>query len=254
MRYELDDVCVRYGAQLALDRVSLRIAQGESVGVIGPSGAGKTTLLNLLVGAVRPQAGRLRVLGRDLEQLGSRGLRELRADTGTVHQDLRLVPTQRVLSNVLCGRLGRWPLLRSLRELLWPRRLEVERVYALLERVGIPEKLFERVEDLSGGQQRRVAIARALYQEPEALLADEPLSGVDPARAGDLLQLLRAIALDRGLTFCASLHDVALAREFFPRLVGLRGGRVLFDGPSAQVSDADLAQLYALEPGDSPPC
>ena len=246
-RYELEGVEVRFGGQPALDSVSLRIEAGECVGVIGPSGAGKTTLLQLLIGARRPDRGRVRVGGRDLGALGRAELRALRAATGTVHQDHRLVPTQRVLSNVLCGRLGRWSLARALRELLWPRRREVERVYALLERVGISEKLFERVETLSGGQQQRVALARALFQEPEVLLADEPLSGIDPARARDTLGLLRGIARDEGLTLCATLHDVALAREFFPRLVGLREGRVLFDAPASSLADADFARLYELD-------
>jgi phosphonate transport system ATP-binding protein len=153
-----------------------------------------------------------------------------------------------VLTNVLAGRLGEWSVARALREMLWPRRCEQERVHAILERVGISEKLFERVDALSGGQQQRVAIGRALYQDPDVLLADEPISGVDPARARDTLGLLVGVAREAGLTLCASVHNVELAREFLPRLVGLRGGRVLFDGPTDALSDADFAELYALAP------
>ncbi len=246
-RFLVEEVSVCFRAHRALDAVSLRVAPGECVGIIGPSGAGKTTLLRLLVGAVRPAAGTVRVDGRDLSELSLGELRELRAATGFVHQDHRLVPTQRVLTNVLSGRLGRWSLPRAVRELLWPRRCEQERVYEILARVGISEKIFERVDSLSGGQQQRVAIARALYQAPQALLADEPLSGVDPARARDTMQLLCGIARDERLTFCASLHNVELAREFFPRLVGMRGGRVLFDRPTAELAEADLTELYRLE-------
>ena len=248
LRFQLDGVSVRYRARSALDRVSLRVESGECVGIIGPSGAGKTTLLRLLVGAVSPMEGRVEVGGRDLDGLSHAELRALRGATGFVHQDHRLLPTQRVLTNVLCGRLGRWSVPRALRELLCPRRREQERVHAILDRVGIPEKLFERVDTLSGGQQQRVAIARALYQAPEALLADEPVSGVDPARAHDTLGLLLRIARESALTLCASVHNVELARAFFPRLIGMRSGRVLFDQPTDSLTDADFDALYRLAP------
>jgi phosphonate transport system ATP-binding protein len=246
----LDTACVRFREHAALDGVSLRIAAGERVGIVGPSGAGKTTLLRLLVGAVRPTSGSVQVRGRDLATLAESELRAVRGATGFIHQDHRLVPTQRVLTNVLAGRLGKWSVARALREMLWPRRCEQERVYAILERVGIPEKIFERVDSLSGGQQQRVAIGRALYQGPQVLLADEPISGVDPARARDTLGLLVGIAEEAGLTLCASVHNLELAREFFPRLVGLRGGRVVFDGSTQALSDADFAELYKLAPAE----
>jgi phosphonate transport system ATP-binding protein len=130
--------------------------------------------------------------------------------------------------------------------MLFPARAAVRRVHRILERVGIPEKLYERTDTLSGGQRQRVAIARALYQEPEALLADEPVSSVDPARARDAVGLLAAISREEGLTLCVSLHNLALAREFFPRLVGLRHGRIAFDRPTDELDDDDFAALYDL--------
>ena len=123
----------------------------------------------------------------------------------------------------------------------------VHDVHALLERVGIPEKLYERTDRLSGGQRQRVAIALALFQQPEALLADEPVSSVDPTRARDTVELLDAIRKEQGLTLCVSLHSLDLARAHFPRLVGMRAGRVVFDRPAGELDDADFAALYRLD-------
>ncbi len=245
--YLLEDVSVLFREEAAVSGVDLRVEQGERVGIVGPSGAGKTTLLRLLIGALRPSTGTVSVDGHDLSELGPRALRALRARTGFVHQDHRLVPNQRVVSNVLAGRLGRWSFLRSLREVSWPRRTEVERVHELLGRTGIPEKLYQRVDSLSGGQQQRVALARALYQEPDALLADEPVSSVDPARARDTVALLTGIAAEEKLTLCVSLHNLELAREFFPRLVGMRQGKVAFDRPADELDDEDFKRLYDLD-------
>jgi len=245
-RFLLDRASVSYRKETALDRVSLGIEPGDRVGIVGPSGAGKTTLLRLLVGAVRPDSGRVVVSDRELGSISTQELRRLRAEIGFVHQDNRLVPNHRVLTNVLTGKLGRWSFLRSLREVYWPRRSEVKRVHALLERTGIPEKLYQRVDTLSGGQQQRVAIARALFQEPRALLADEPVSSVDPARARDTVALLCRIAEEEGLTLCVSLHNLELAREFFPRLVGMRHGRVVFDRKTAELSGGHFEDLYRL--------
>jgi phosphonate transport system ATP-binding protein len=168
---------------------------------------------------------------------------------GFVHQHHGLVPNVRVVQNVLAGRLGRQGVLRSLVGLAWPRRAEVREVHSLLERVGIGDKLFERTDSLSGGERQRVAVARALYQQPAALLADEPVASVDPARARAMIALLSGLASERGLTLVVSLHDLALARAHFSRLVGLRSGRVVFDRPAAELGDADFEALYALDDG-----
>lgn len=239
---------MRFGPTVALDGIELSLAPGEAVALIGPSGAGKTTLLRLLNASLRPSAGTVRISGRDPTRLSKRELRRLRSRLGTVHQDPSLVPQLRVLSNVLVGRLGRRSLAASLRLLWLPPAAEVRRAHALLERVGIGEKLYQRTDELSGGQRQRVAIARALYQEPLALVADEPISSLDPARARDTMGLLLEVCREEGLTFCASLHDLAVARELFPRLVGLRGGRIAFDRATATLDDADFARLYDLEP------
>jgi phosphonate transport system ATP-binding protein len=244
--FRLEGASVRYGALGALHDVDLGIEAGEAVGLVGPSGAGKTTLLRLLNGTLRPTTGSVHVNGDALRDLSRSGLKRVRASIGFVHQDLSLVPNLRVAQNVIAGRLGRLSFLGSLRAMLLPRRADVARAFAILDRVGIPEKLFERTDRLSGGQQQRVAIARALFQEPAALLADEPVSSVDPARARDTVALLTSISREEGLTLCMSLHNMELARAYFPRLVGMRAGRVVFDKPSDEIGDAEFHALYDL--------
>ena len=244
--FALAQASVAYNGSSALAAVDLTIGPGEAVAIVGPSGAGKTTLLRLLNATVRPTAGTVTVDGERLATLTKRELRALRGRIGFVHQDLSLVPNLRVLQNVLAGRVGQRGFFGSLRDLFFPCRADVQRVHEILERVGIPEKLYERTDTLSGGQRQRVAIARALYQDPEALLADEPVSSVDPARARDTVALLAEISREEGLTLCVSLHNLDLARAFFPRLIGLRDGRIVFDRPTAELSDADFASLYEL--------
>ena len=250
---ELERATVRYGSLTALDGADLAVAPGEAVALVGPSGAGKTTLLRLLNGTVPLTAGEARVRGRSLAHMGARELRAVRSRIGFVPQDFGLVPELRVMQNVVAGRAGRRGFWGSLRDVLAPGRGTAAQVHALLERVGIPEKLYERTGRLSGGQQQRVAMARALFQEPEALLADEPVSSVDPARARDTMELLTGLARERGLTLVVSLHHVDIAREFFPRLVGMRGGRLLFDRAAASLREDELAVLYRLSPEERLP-
>jgi len=250
--FRLQGVTVSYSDHLALDGVDLQIASGEAVGLVGPSGAGKTTLLRLLNATRCPTRGTVEIGGEDVSHQPLRRLRAVRSRIGVVHQDLSLVPNLRVVRNVLAGRLGQVSFLGGLRLLFVPPRSELRRAYGILERVGIAEKLFERTDRLSGGQRQRVAIARALYQNPAALLADEPVSSVDPARARDTVALLAEICRERKLTLVTSLHNLELAREFLPRLVGLRGGRVVFDCKSDELDDADFDSLYDLEPGEGP--
>jgi phosphonate transport system ATP-binding protein len=243
---DLQAVTVRYGAVTALRDVSLRVAPGEAVALVGPSGAGKTTLLSLPGRAGVPTSGSVQVEGVSLADLDSRTLRTLRAGIGFVHQDLRLVPNLRVSQNVLCGRLGRLSLWQSLGIFLKPGTAALVAVHELLERLGIDEQMFQRVDRLSGGQAHRVAIARALFQEPDLLLADEPVASVDPVRGAALLDLLTTVCREEGLTLVVSLHNPDLARRFFPRLVGLRAGRLVFDEPTGHLDDAALAALYEL--------
>ena len=245
--FALDGVTVAYAQHLAVDDIHAKIAAGETVCFVGPSGAGKTTLLRLLAGHLSPDRGQVSIAGQDWKRRSHRERRQLRSRIGFVYQDFALIPNLRVIQNVLTGRLGRQNLLGSLRSVWWPGSQAKREVHQILDRVGIEEKLFTRVDQLSGGQQQRVAIARALFQNPWALLADEPVSAVDPARARDTIRLLTEISREQGITLVLSLHDLELAREFFPRLIGLRRGRIQFDAPPTELTDKDFADLYRLD-------
>jgi phosphonate transport system ATP-binding protein len=237
------------GGVVAVNDISLKVGTGERVAVIGPSGAGKTTLFRLLNLTVRQTGGRLWIKEREVTHLWGRPLRRMRRIAGTVYQQHNLVPRLRVIHNVLAGRLGDWSLWRTLGSLIAPRREDVRDAYAALSQVGIPEKLWARTDELSGGQQQRVAIARVLVQHPEVILADEPVSSVDPTLAQGIVKLLVELSGAFRTTLVMNLHSVDLALAYFPRVVGFRDGRVAFDRPSAEVTDELLTALYAGRPG-----
>lgn len=241
------DVSVIYdGSGPVLDRLDLVVEPGERVAIVGPSGAGKSTLLSLANGSVRPTAGTVEVLGHDTADLGRRRHRGTRRRIGTVYQNYALVGPLRVVHNVAAGRLGHWGSLQALRSLIHP--VDLEAIAASLERLGVADKLWERADQLSGGQQQRVAIARTLFQEPDLLLADEPVSSLDPARSAEVLDALdTACAMGRDRTLLVSVHDPLLATTYADRIIGLRNGRVSFDRPAAGVTPATLEDLYAFE-------
>jgi phosphonate transport system ATP-binding protein len=235
----------RFGARLALAAIDLRVGRGETVAIVGPSGSGKTTLLNLLGGTLAPDAGEVRVLGAPVTALSRR---ERAARVGMMRQQFDLVPNLAVIHNVLAGNLGRWGLGTAIWSLLRP--VGAAAAEDALARVGLPGRLHERTAHLSGGEQQRVALARLLVQRPHALLADEPVSSLDPARAEALVALLVRMASEGGHTLVASLHTVQLAVQHFERIIALREGRLVFDRPSADVTREDLDLLYALEADD----
>lgn len=247
LAFELRDVSLVFEGQRALHDFSLAVPPGSVVAFVGPSGAGKTSALRLLNGMLAADSGQVLADGQALEALSSHDRRRLRQRIGFVPQGFGLVPNMRVAQNVLAGRAARMGLLTSLRNVLRPSRDALDEIHGLLTQLGIGNKLFQRVDSLSGGEQQRVAIARALYQEPCALLADEPLSALDPSRGRETLELLMDMARRRGLTLVLSLHDILLARELLPRLIGLRGGRIVFDCPTAQITDRQIAGLYKLD-------
>ena len=235
----------------ALRGVDLHIAAGEQVAIIGPSGAGKSSLLNLLATALQPNSGELLVLGTHPWQLSGRQRQRLRARIGLVHQAPPLPARQRVVTAVLAGKLGQWGLGKSLLNLLHP--LDIPGARRELAKLDLADKLFAQCQQLSGGQLQRVGIARVLYQAPELLLADEPVSAMDPVLAEHTLSVLCRHAATQGVTLVASLHAVELALAHFPRVIGLRDGQILFDRPAAEVDQAQLDALYANEQLLSPP-
>lgn len=233
------------GALPALQKLSLDIVAGEHVAVIGPSGAGKTTLLHLLGCALRPSAGGLRLDDQDPWALPARRLQQLRGALFLAPQVPPLPPRQRVVTSVLAGRLphqGLWP---SLRSLVYP--TGIAQADAALARFDVSDKLFAHVDRLSGGERQRVGLARVLLSQARLLLVDEPLSALDPARSAQAIETLAQVARERGATLVATLHDVPMALQHFPRIVGLRAGQLVFDLPAARVTPALLADLYAHE-------
>ena len=245
MSFSLNNVGLNHSnGHVALAGITLRAQQGESIALIGPSGAGKTTLLNTLGTGYLPSIGSIEVLGQ-APQASVQALRKLRARIGTVHQAAPIPARQRVVTAVLAGKLGQWPAWKSLASLLYPQDIAGAR--HALERVHLADKLFVRSDQLSGGQLQRVSIARVLYQEAQLILADEPVSALDPTLALDTVQLLVREAKARNATLVASLHAVDLARSCFERLVGIRDGRIAFDLPAHAVTDVQLKALYAAE-------
>jgi phosphonate transport system ATP-binding protein len=228
---------------VAVDGITLDVRRGEHVAFIGPSGAGKTTLFRILNLTLRPTAGRVVLDGTDVATLSDAGLRRARRRLGTIYQQHNLVGRLRVVHNVLAGNLGRWSTLTALASLVHPR--DLDGATRALERVGISAKLWSRTDELSGGQQQRVAIARVLVQDPDVILADEPVSSVDPSLAVSIVSLLRDLSLAAGKTLCMNLHSVHLALGYFPRIVGVRDGRLRFDFPPDAVTSEVLTELYA---------
>ncbi|WP_434516193.1 phosphonate ABC transporter ATP-binding protein [Dechloromonas sp. ARDL1] len=253
MSFSLDGVGLTHANGFAaLADISLSADRGERIALIGPSGAGKTSLLSVIGTALAPTAGQGTVLDAPLSgrTLRDSDLKHLRARIGTVHQAPPIPGRQRAVTAVLAGRLGRWPAWKSLASLLYP--MDAPGAKAALERVDLADKLFCRCDQLSGGQLQRVGIARVLYQQPDLILADEPVSALDPALAQATIRLLTADAEARGATLIASLHAVDLALGNFQRIVGVKAGRIAFDLPSEHVTDPLLRELYAGE-GDELP-
>ena len=233
----------RAGLPPALHGLGLEITSGEQVAVIGPSGAGKTTLLHLLACALAPSTGLLQLDGSDPWQLPRRELQRLRGTLFLAPQVPPLPPRQRVVTAVLAGRLPRISLAHSLRSLFYP--TGIAQADAALARFDLSDKLFARVDRLSGGERQRVALARALVAQPRLLLVDEPLSALDPARAGQAILSLTEAAREVGATLVTTLHDVPVALANFPRIIGLRAGALMFDLPAAAVTPERLEALYA---------
>jgi phosphonate transport system ATP-binding protein len=226
----------------ALRGLSLEIAQGEHVAVIGPSGAGKTTLLALMACALKPASGALFLNDSNPWTLSTRELQTLRGRLFYAPQTPPLPPRQRVITALLAGRLPALSLLESLSQLIYPRG--VERALEALDAFDLAEKIWERVDRLSGGERQRVGLARALMSPASLWLVDEPLSALDPKRARQAIDTLIDQAKKRGVTLITTLHQVDVATSRFPRVLGLREGTLDFDLPAQEVGKERLARLY----------
>lgn len=229
----------------ALSDVSLNVPKGQVMGLIGPSGAGKSTLIRCINRLVQPSGGKVVLGDVDLVTLGKADLRRQRRRIGMIFQEYAFVERLTVMENVLSGRLGYVPFWRSfLRK--FPAS-DIQRAYQLLDRVGLLEHADKRADALSGGQRQRVGIARALAQDPELLLVDEPTASLDPKTSRQIMRLLTEICAERDLPAIVNIHDVPLAQQFMQRIVGLRAGRVVFDGTPDQLTHDALTAIYGAE-------
>lgn len=244
MSLVLRGLCVRHAqaAKFALDDVTLSIAQGEQIALIGPSGAGKTTLLHTLAGAIRPDSGEFSAFGTSPWKLSHAERHQLRARFFLAPQTPPLPPRQRVVTAVMAGWLPQWSFWQAIFSLIRPR--DVDAAYDALARFNLQDKLYLRVDRLSGGERQRCGLARLLVSKANVLLVDEPLSALDPALSLQTLNVLQQEAASRRATLVCSLHQVELARRHFPRLIGLRDGRVVFDAARDDVTDAMVEALY----------
>ena len=229
-------------ATVALDGIDLVVRQGEFVVALGRSGAGKTTFLRALNRLVEPTAGTVRVAGRAVTGAGVAELREIRRQIGMVFQQFNLVRRASVIENVLAGRLGYVPPLPSVMGRFPADDRALAR--ACLAQVGLAHLADRRADTLSGGEQQRVAIARALAQRPAVILADEPTASLDPALTGSIMDILKTINVEHGLTLVVSQHQLETARAYATRIVGFRQGRVAFDGPPSAVTPAVAGAIY----------
>jgi len=251
--YSLRDITKNYqsrnGPVRALESLTFDVQPFERVALLGPSGAGKTTLFRLLNATLRPTSGNLSFDGNDVSTMSSRELRQMRRRIGTIYQQHHLVPSLSAFENTLCGKLGSWSLLETVRNTTRPTKLNTEQAMAALEAVGLADKQHARADELSGGQQQRLTIARVLMQDPDVILADEPFASLDPALTETIASLLMELVENGKRTLVATMHDVSLALRYYPRVVALRHARILFDKNPSDVSREDLDTLYGGDAG-----
>ncbi len=232
----------------ALKEINLTVPEGQVVALIGPSGAGKSTLIRCVNRLVEPSEGQIWLRDTEITRLSTRGLRHIRRRIGMIFQEYALVERLSVMENVLSGRLGYVNFWQS-----WLRRYpqaDVDNAFQLLERVGLLDFVDQRADALSGGQRQRVGIARALLQDPDLLLVDEPTASLDPKTSRQIMRLITELAQERGLAVVINIHDVPLAQMYAQRIVGLRAGSVVYDGPPEGLTTAQLTTIYGEEDWD----
>lgn len=226
----------------ALQEVSFEVPDGQFLVIIGLSGSGKSTLLRCINRLIEPTEGRVLWNEIDITAASQEELRHIRRRIGMIFQHFNLVKRSKVITNVLAGRLGyanpAWSLLNRFT------RSDVELALKCLQRVGIANQAYKRADELSGGQQQRVGIARALVQEPELMLVDEPVSALDPATSHSIMRHLEELNTQDGLTLLCSLHFLSLARAYADRIIALKDGQIVFDGPPEEIDDARFREIY----------
>jgi phosphonate transport system ATP-binding protein len=242
---QIEGLTRRYGSKTAVDNVSIGIESGKFIGVIGRSGAGKSTLLRMINRLETATSGRIRFGEIEVTRLKGVALAAWRARCAMIFQQFNLVGRLDVLTNVLVGRLNHVSTLRSVLQ-LWSES-DLALALSALEQLDIAALAAQRADSLSGGQQQRVAIARALVQEPDIILADEPIASLDPRNTRIVMDALRRINRHHGITVLCNLHSLDVARAYCDRLIGMANGRVAFDGAPAELTDAAAHGLYGIE-------
>lgn len=240
----IEGLTKRFGDVVAVNDCSLEFPTGQLVGVIGRSGAGKSTLLRLINRLAEPTAGQIRFDAMDVSALRGRPLRDWRVRCAMIFQQFNLAPRLDVITNVLVGRIGHRPILPTLFK-HFPAE-DRARAAKALDRLDMLPQALQRADTLSGGQQQRVAIARALAQEPSIILADEPIASLDPANAQRVLDALRRINREDGITVICNIHHLETARRTFERIIGMADGRIVFDGPPDALDDATARKIYGV--------
>lgn len=228
---------------VGLKDIDLNINHGEFVVIVGLSGAGKSTLLRAINRLHDISKGNILIDGESITEARGKSLRNIRRDIGMIFQSFNLVKRASVLRNVLTGRVAYYPTYKTTFNLF--SKEDKQRAYEALQRVDMAEKVYNRADELSGGQQQRVSIARVLTQAPKIILADEPVASLDPQTTHKVMTDLKKINQELGMTVIVNLHSVELAKEFGTRIIGIRAGEVVFDGPVSETSDAQIAEIYA---------
>ena len=226
----------------ALHEIDLTVPDGQFVVIIGLSGSGKSTLMRCINRLVMPTGGKIWLDGADIAAASPTQMRHIRRNIGMIFQHFNLVNRSSVLTNVLSGRLGYAATVPTLFHHF--SREDMARAYHNLERVGILEKAYNRADTLSGGQRQRVGIARALMQEPKLMLADEPVASLDPATSHSVMKYLEQINKEDGITVLCNLHFLSLARRYADRVIALKAGEIVFDGPAQEINDARFKAIY----------
>lgn len=240
---EIQNISKHYKEMEALSSISINVKKGELIALIGPSGAGKTTLLNILANIIEPDIGNVLIDNISLKNYSDN--KKFAKKVGIIRQQFDLISQLPVIHNVLIGHFSEWGIIKSLISLIFPQ--DKKSAENALSRIGLREKIYDKTSKLSGGEQQRIALARLLVQNPEIILADEPVSSLDPARAEDIMGMLTKLVKEENQTLITTLHSVEYAKKYFDRIIALRNGKIFFDLPSKDVTQHDLDNLYTIE-------
>jgi phosphonate transport system ATP-binding protein len=245
---KMKSLTLGYKKEKILKDIDLKITNGEFIGIIGPSGAGKSTLLMSVVGGIKVFDGKFDVLGYDMKGIKKKNLAQLRKQIGIIFQGYYLVDRLSVLDNVISGMLKDIPMARAI--IKYYKDKELKKAKEFMQIVDIEKHSLKRCDELSGGQRQRVAIARALAGDPKVILADEPISALDPKSATKVMKILKKVNETYGVTVIANLHHLEYAKEYCDRIIGVNNGTVIFDGKSSELTDELVEQIYTTNTQD----